>query len=120
MQNCLTFFGQLTEAQQLQAANELKQRLTPAIRNPSAFLTKIIADVLSGSITGRPTPPSPPQRSPPVPAISKDNLSMQGFTIEFLDYLSPVWQPPLSPVSRHGAMPSASGYAVAHEKRPCT
>ncbi|CAL5228198.1 g11283 [Coccomyxa viridis] len=87
--NCLTFFGQLTEAQQLQAANELKQRLTPAIRNPSAFLTKIIADVLSGSITGRPTPPSPPQRSPPVPAISKDNLSMQGFTIEFLDYLSP-------------------------------
>ena len=91
VQDSLSYFEQLTEAQQLQAAKELKRRLTPSTRNPSALLTSIVADVQSSSSHSRPTPTAPPQ-SPPAPATSAGRLSMQRFTIEalFLDNLSPV------------------------------
>lgn len=47
MQKCLSFFGELTEAQQVAAARIFRKRLNSSIRNPTAIMTCIAADVQS-------------------------------------------------------------------------
>lgn len=81
MQMCLEFFGDLTEAQQLQAANEFRRRVTPMIRNPSALLTSIITRVQGGSsgISGATRIASQPAKSPFLAAKPKRSLNAQHF-----------------------------------------
>ena len=93
MQECLTYFGQLTEAQQLQAVSEFERRLTPGNRNLSAFLVTIMGEVESGSSnTSSLAPTRSAAASPPVPATSKGRLNMQRLIADalFLDDLLPV------------------------------
>ncbi|CAL5228192.1 g11277 [Coccomyxa viridis] len=90
-EECLTHFGHLTEAQQLEAASEFERRLPGNIRNPSAFLVKIMANVKSANNISAPTPARSAARSPPMPAISNGRLIMQRLISNagFLDDLPP-------------------------------
>lgn len=59
MQECLSYFGELTESQQLQAAGMFKHRVNKDVKNPSALLTRLAANVQNASkISGlkHPTP----------------------------------------------------------------
>ena len=97
MQKCLTYFGKLTDAQQLQAASQLQRRITPAIRNPSAFLTKIIATVESTSSISGTTSAISPAKSPSTPARPKSRLNAHHISGPLiLDNLSPVGTGPCS------------------------
>ena len=99
MQECLSFFGELTEAQQRQAVSEMKRRITPSIRNPSAFFTMIMGEVENGSKdTSSLALSRSAAKSPPVPAASEGRLTMQRLISDavFLDDLLPVGSSPCS------------------------
>ena len=94
MQECLTYFGELTESEKLQAAGMFKHRVNKDVKNPSALLVRLAANVQSASkssslkLSGK---------SPYMPGKPKTCLSAQRFSDTlFLYNLSPVSTVPMS------------------------
>ena len=89
MQGCLSYFGELTEAQQLQAAYMFKYRINKDIKHPSALLTSVAASVQSASKSSGLKRPTPSATNPYMPGKPKNSVLAQTFSL-FLDDLSPV------------------------------
>ena len=96
MQECLSYFGELTESQQLQAAAMFQYRVNRDVKNPSSLLTRLIAKVQSASRGSGLKRPTPTAKSPYMPGRPGTCLNAQRFSDTlFLYNLSAVGIKPL-------------------------